>query len=296
MKNLFVLLSFALTLSACAKPPQYQDIYDFGVLGLFTQSLKNSFGDEGAIESSYANINGETVSFYDPSSTGAMWRKNLTTGQKNGVLIDARFSYVFEHNGVLYVYFTRREREIFRRESFDGGMTWSSDTLVIAEDADPTSTWHQVWNPAVAVDTNGVWHLLLEASDNAPNQRNVALVYATSNDGVNWTRNPTPVIQGGGNPYLVVTSHGLLAVHGLVYRPNEKFGIEWHTTASTFDGTTWTTHEDKFDVGLRGVHICDPHLIEMNGKLMMSVSVDQRFNTFMTANETLDSFHAKLLE
>jgi hypothetical protein len=136
----------------------------------------------------------------------------------------------------------------------------------------------QVWNVGVAVDNAGVWHLLVECADmKGAIQGGVGLAYSyTTPNGDNFdfdtNKTASHVIPHGGNPDLkYVEGKGLLSIHGYA-----ATGI-WETKASTFDGTTWTLHED-FYIGTPGIHVCDPSLIEMaDGRTLLSVSFDQNF-------------------
>ncbi len=85
-------------------------------------------------------------------------------------------------------------------------------------------------------------------------------------------------------------------IHGQSGDPAEGFGAEWYVTASTFDGATWSTHKDRFTLGTPGVHVCDPHAIEIGGRLLMTVSVDQNTIYKTEAPETFASLFDRLTQ
>lgn len=96
------------------------------------------------------------------------------------------------------------------------------------------------------------------------------------------------MIPHGGNPELKFSSEDtLLVIHGQANDPYEDYGVEWYTTATTFDGTTWTTHKDKFLISTPKVMVCDPHIIETPNGMVMSISMDQRYIYMLQSPNTL---------
>lgn len=288
MNNLKIILLMlaaiaALHLTACAKTNRQPDLVFAGEANQFRQTEKRAFGGEAAIENSFVFIAGVLHAFYDPDATGAMKRKNMATNATETVLPNgARFSYVMENEGEL-LNFVTIDGDIYRSRSTDGGLTWVDQIKVVEAE-------RVQWNPGVARDSLGGWHMLVESSETGLGafQGDVGCYYFTSADGVQWQARGR-VIERCGNPYLVFTSRGLLVIHG-------DLRDVWSTTATTFDGTTWTTHREKFDVGSPGVHVCDPHAIEVEGKILLSVSVDQNSITLTEASETFEELHERLMQ
>lgn len=280
MKKLLILT--ALFLSACSKPAK-PDLNFTGSENRFAQTEKRAFGGEAAIENSFVKIAGELFAFYDPDATGAMKRKNMKTNETQTVLSNgARFSYVMENDQEL-LNFVTIEGDIYRSRSTDGGLTWVDRIKVVEAE-------RVQWNPGVARDSLGGWHMLIESSETGTGafQGDVGCYYFTSDNGIEWQAQGR-VIDRCGNPYLVFTSRGLLVIHG-------DLRDVWSATASTFDGATWTTHREKFGIGSPGVHVCDPHAIEVDGKILLSVSVDQNSITLSESNETFEQLHERLVQ
>jgi len=282
MKTGLMVLAVALLSGACAKKAG-PDIQFYGSQNKFVQTEKGAFGGEPAIENSFVMVDGVMTSFFDPNALGMMKRRNMVTLETKLVLgSNARFSYVIEHAGQL-LNFVTIGNSIHRMTSTDGGLTWSQAVQILP------GTMTQ-WNPGVVVDASGKWHMLVEADETGlPNQGGVACYYYTSNDGDTWVSHGK-VIEKCGNPYLAATSRGIVVIHG------DIAGGFWQTTASTLTGTTWATHREKFVIGTPGVHVCDPHAIETNGKIILSVSVDQNSITMTEATDTFESLHERLLQ
>lgn len=289
MKNLKIILIMlaaiaALHLTACAKTNRQPDLVFSGSANQFRQTEKRAFGGEAAIENSFVFISNVLFAFYDPDATGAMKRKNMQTNATETVLPNgARFSYVMANEGEL-LNFVTIEGDIYRSRSTDGGLTWVDQIKVLEAE-------RVQWNPGVAKDALGNWHMLVESSETGvgPAQGDVGCYYFTSADGVQWQARGR-VIERCGNPFLTATSRGLLVFYG------DLTGDYWTTSVATFDGTTWQTHRNKFDIGSPNVHVCDPHAIEIEGKILLSVSVDQNSITLTEASETFEELHERLVE
>lgn len=280
MKNWAIGTLFLAT-AACSKPSA-PDLAFTGSENRFATTEKRAWGGIEAIENSFVVSGGKLLAFFDPAATGEMLKRDMATGETKSVMPgSARFSYVIDHQGELLNFVTIDGR-INRLRSTDHGDTWTDLTEI-------QSAPMVQWNPGVVVDAGGTWHMLIEASETGtgPFQGNVACYYYTSADGNSWASHGR-VIEKCGNPYLVATTRGLLVIHG-----DLEPGV-WQTTASTFDGSTWETHRDKFLIGSPGVHVCDPHAIETNGKIILSVSVDQNSITLTEAADSFESLHQRL--
>ena len=75
--------------------------------------------------------------------------------------------------------------------------------------------------------------------------------------------------------------------------PNENFGNEWYVTAATFDlNTNTVTEHNSFQIGTRGIHVCDPHLVELpDGRTLLSVSFDQVSTYLAYTNQTISDLY-----
>jgi hypothetical protein len=280
VKNIFIAASILLC-AACAKPSA-PDLLFSGSENRFSTTEKRAWGGIEAIENSFVISGGELMAFFDPAATGEMRKRSMASGQTRSVLPgNARFSYVIAEMGELHNFVTISGR-IHRMRSSDHGETWSDPIEIQAAPM-------VQWNPGVVKDGNGLWHMLIEASETGvgPLQGNVGCYYYTSADGDAWISHGR-VIDKCGNPWLAATSRGLLVIHG-----DLKPGY-WQTTASTFDGSTWETHRDKWLIHSPGVHVCDPHAIEIDGRIILSVSVDQNSITLTEAADGLESLHQRL--
>lgn len=283
LKTILLMLAAILAihaLSACSTP-SHPSVKSSGLASSFVETEKKAFGGEAAIENSFVFVAGELFAFFDPDATGKMKRRRMSDGFTTTVLeSDARFSYVMENEDHL-LNFVTIGGHIFRSQSFDGGLTWINQIKVVEANM-------VQWNPGVVKDLSGNWHMLIEADETGlPAQGGVACYYFTSADGLTWTPQGK-VIEACGNPYLAATQNGLLVIHG-----DLSSGV-WVTTASTFKNGVWTKHLDRFSIYSPNVHVCDPHAIEKDGKILLSVSVDQNSIALMSSNESMSDLFERL--
>lgn len=273
--------------------------YKLDSVGGFNQlSLESAYDGTYTIENSLVEMNGKIIAFFDPLTDGSLWTSDLGAngrefGKMRKLMDDARFSYVMKHNGTLYNFVTRN-KTIYLLTSIDGEI-WSNQGAVLTPSTDRNSKYFNIWNVGVAVDDQGLWHMLIESSDATENQMDVGLTYSTSamvNGRLNFdpARSATHVIPHGGNPFLkYISGRGLLVMHGQSNDP----GV-WFTTASTYQGGVWSTHKDRMRIGLTNVAVCDPHAVEVNGKILLSVSVGQDSIYFLDSNDNFESLYLKL--
>ncbi|MCP3684523.1 MAG: hypothetical protein GY861_17800 [bacterium] len=275
------LLLIAMLITACSKdrPMATQT----GVAESFKVLEKSFYNGIFAVENSYVYHNDNLVSLYDLNASGEMTLVNVGDDLKSyaneqSVLKQgARFSYVFEHDGI-YKNFVTRASKIHLLTSTDL-VNWNEEGIVLDNDANRNSYRHQQWNAAVTYDQTGKAHMLLESGSSVGNQADVRLVYFTAPSGTNNFTEELTVehVQGGGNAWIQhIPGKGLLSVHGSVHGENGEF---WRIRASILpDGEAqWITAPiNAFDIVLPGIHIADPHLIETkDGKILMSLSYDQ---------------------
>lgn len=243
----------------------------------FEQIQFRAMDGAAVIENSFVEIKGEIIAFFDSKADGEMLKASNKNGYRDRreVLRDARFSYVTKIEDRLFVFVTR-SNDIFRLESFDDGETWQDEILILKAE-------RLQWNVAVEIDKNGLWHMLVETGDE-PSQADVRCDYYTSADGLTWMKE-TASIDRCGNPYLKETSHGILAMYG-------KLENVWHVTTSILENDgTW--RETGHRIEASGIHVCDPHAIEVDGKILLSVSYDQNSIVFLRSDLDFDSFFKK---
>lgn len=302
-------ISVALVSISCASVKDI-NLEFYGNANNFFQSEKKAYLGHTLAETSLVRMGSDIITFFSDSGRGEyMARANLgVTGYEwsdSRVVVEngSRFTYVFKHGDILYNASTRVDG-VYLMSSSDGE-EWAELGRILSKSDDPNSKRFNLWNPAIAVDHTGTWHLLVEAADYR-NQNAVGLIYATtvvpttpSYGSINFdsTVSNDFVIEGGGNPWVThIKGKGLLVIHGYIWKPIEPFTNHWYTTASTFDGVHWTTHADKFRIGVYNIHVCDPHAIEVNGDIILNVGVDQAFIYKTHArNETFESLWIKLL-
>lgn len=299
--RLIILLSMLSLGCSCAPAPK--GLQFEGAAQSFSVVEKNPFQGKPVVEASLLNMGGEVVAFYDLGWSGSMHRASLgsqATDFRGGELVsaEARFQYTLEHDGKLYT-FALSYGDVYLTESTDGGLTWNpanGDEPVLTHSPDPASIYHQLWNVGVAIDDQGVWHLLVESADALPEQRSVGLAYSTAQmvDGrieFNTNRSATHVVRGGGNPWLTfIPGRGLLSIHGQVHTPEAGYGAEWYVTASILKDGAWISDRSKFRIGTPGIHVCDPHVVRTpDGSLLMSVSFDQGSTSLVKSDASLAS-------
>jgi hypothetical protein len=277
---------FALSLVlGCSKSPDQRPLSFSGVATQYGELQNPVYDNVAKSETSLNLINGRVVMFfdiYDPSiSYNNLGRVDFFNGGVQTVMRNMTFEYTMSANGALYN-FAQLGADLFLWKSVDDGFTWTKingGQPVVTHSVDPTSPWYTLWNPAVDVDENGTWHLLLECATNAgtPDQNGVGLCYSTATmtgDSISFDAGKiaAQVIPGGGNPYIkAIPGKGLLVIHGQL--PPGGF---WYVGATTFSGGTWKRHDDKFQIGRANTHVCDPHAIDLpGGGSLITMSFDQ---------------------
>lgn len=312
MRTLKVLVSHLLivTLAGCSCSKEnrkdYGKLSTHGIAKTFDSGVV-AFNRNYVIEASVVNINDTLLAFVDTEALGNLDAVSLDNDGKavsipSRVATSMRFSYVLEHQGKLYSFYWR-PGGIYLSVS-DDGISWrqlNNALPVLSTSNDETSIYNQIWNVGVAVDSSGVWHLLAETSDSTPGQLAVGCAYSTATltgETINFdlSRSATHVISHCGNPWVKATDGGLFVIHGQAGDPVGDFGAEWYVTASTFDGATWKTHKDNFLIGQPGIHVCDPHLVDLpGGGSMLTVSVDQEVTFSMQSLQSSDEIFADMI-
>lgn len=293
--TIFAVTLFSFILCACHKPmATSKTAYELSFserAAIFTESHALEFNSQGAIENSLVRLGDQVLAFFDPNMNGDFFRASLGTDGKHfskqeAISSGIRFPYTLAVGTVLYN-FCLQNQDIYAYKSIDSGFTWkiiNNGNPVLSHESSPNSIYNQIWNVGVAIDDQGLWHMLVECSIAGNDPAKVGLAYTTAiMDGDTISFDPSKtnqqVIQRAGNPFLTyIKGQGLLALHGVTADPTVEYGDEWFVTASThaINSTKWIEHKDTFRIGKPGVHVCDPHLVELpSGGLMLTVSVNQ---------------------
>jgi len=271
--KLIILASIAL-ITACSTT-SFRQVSRFTATGIKIELEKKL--DAGiAVEVAYFKHAGQTYFAYDPEINGKVKIRNHQTKQEISTLpFHARFFYFLSHNGLVYCFYEEGAK-IWYRTSPDV-ITWSSPIKAISRDMNPASIYHQMWNPAVQVDQNGVFHMLVETSDSTPNQLAVGLSHltATEQGGVinfDMSKKVTHDIRGAGNAELKIYPDQIVAIHGQLFDKNDDY---WYIAFSVFKNGTWHELRDRVFINTPTIHVADPALYEDNGKTYLAVSYDQ---------------------
>ncbi len=312
IKNSVTLLLIGL-LTACGKesPVNKQAVFTLSLHGsatTFYEKTNPAFNAGAIVENSMVSFQNQIFAFYDEGANGNFTSAELGNSGQNFfnqkiLNLDRRFSYVLNYQETLYNFFYKAN-SIYLEKSTDG-LNWqliNNGLPVLNSEPDPNSIYYNVWNVAVTVDEMGVWHLFVECAD-IRNNTYAGLAYSTAvmvGDQIDFNPNKssTFLIQQAGNPYVTnVPGKGLLIVYGQIFLPNENFDYEWYVSAATFNlNTNTVTEHNEFQVGVRGIHVADPHLVELpNGKILLSLSVNQNSTYFAYSDQSMSEFYDLLL-
>lgn len=241
---------------------------------------------ENAVETSIVLQNNSPIHLVDLGMNA-----NLSIGTNNGNLVtldsDARFSYVFQHGNINYMFLNRGGSIfLFKASDLYSWVIMNGGQAVLSPEEN--SNYKNIWNVGAAIDDNGVWHLLIESS-HAGNEV-AGLTYATASlngDYISFqnSKSANYVIPQAGNAWLgFVPGKGLVTVYGSI----TASGI-WEIRAAVNENGTWVVN-DTFLVGENGMHICDPHVLETSSGLLLAFSYDQKYIYELKAPLTLEQF------
>ena len=203
-------------------------------------------------------------------------------------------SYVFQH-GSTYYYLFHANDSIYLSRSSDL-ITWvpmNNGNPVMTQE--PGTIYGVIWNPSVAIDSNGVWHMLVECETNGDNAH-AGLGYATATlngDLISFDTNRTSdyVIRNAGNSWLTfVPNRGMLIVYGKISAPIGSLGEEWYVTAATMENGVFQENSNLV-IGAPGIHVADPHIVETSSGLIMALSYDQHSVYEMRSSQTMEQFY-----
>jgi hypothetical protein len=280
-KSTIILMISLLSLCCSKRPTQYRDTRYYGPVLIqgsdFVLTATPLY--TSTVETSMVTQNDEPI--YLPSFVPLSG--NIAIDRLDGTVpltVDSgiQHAYVLQHDGVYYNFY-KANNGIKVKLSHDliEWVEMNDGALVLTEDRN--TDWRYTWNPGVAVDDQGVWHLLVECARNA-DQSDVGLCYATSKleDGsLNFDANKvqSKVIDGSGNAWVgFVPGKGVFTIYGKVNTPTQSYGNEWYISGAVLKNGVWIENE-KFHIGFPGIHICDPHLLETEDGTTMLISYDQ---------------------
>ena len=281
---LFILLSIFLV--NCSSKDQVKFIRNI--------TMTNDFKDEssiiyGAVESSIVINNNKLTYLFDYGMNGNL--SILDNGYIEQLLNNARFSYIFKNNDTYYMFYTINN-SIFLSKSYDLEFWIKINNGKPVLNSKENSNYKNIWNVGVTIDNNNVWHLLVEAS--ADGNENAGLIYSYAeleNDNIDFNKNINNnfIIEKAGNPWVqYIDGKGLLTVYGKMNNGT------WEVRAAIFSNGAWKESEN-FYVGAKDIAICDPHLIEFENKIYMTVSYDQVEVRQIVADKTLSQLFDEIL-
>lgn len=248
---------------------------------------------KNAVESSVVSYNGSLVYLSDIGID-----KTVSVGTAESMSVfdyGLNRSYVFEHNGIYYYAYNSTGDKIYLKKSTDL-VNWQ-----MMNSGNPIMTTHVgeiyggIWNPSIAIDDNGLWHMLVECETNGDNSI-AGLGYATATlngDMINFdlNRSPNYVIERAGNSWLTfVPGRGMLVVYGKISSPIGDIGNEWYITAATMENGVFQENPN-FIIGAPGIHVADPHVVETQGGLVMTLSYDQYSVYELRSGQTMEQLY-----
>jgi hypothetical protein len=232
-----------------------------------------------ACESSLVLYRNIPYCLYDNRFSGSLWSSKIDIGtwelidQTKLHDSDMRFSYVYhDDKSGKYSAIVTRNNDLYIGYGSTPYDEYKNFTPLLYHNPDPRSYRYQQWNAAASGD-----YLAVECADECEGQENVRIALYKS-DGITYNESGIGDIVGGGNPWMLYLSgRGLLMVYGAVHGDN---GAYWRVRAAVLpDGNNeWIIASmSKFDISESGVHICDPHLLQLaNGQMVLTVSYNQK--------------------
>jgi len=299
------------------------DLVYYGIAATSTIFGTNP-ANSNVVENSILSENGKLINFYDEGYNGTFtignsypsdYYKSITDKQICNVKI--RFPYTLKYEGKYYTFGWRYVNNVVEPSniylwSSSDGILWVQENdglAVLSVSTDPNSIWYFIWNVAVVVDDNNVFHLVAECAPNGTNQMGVGLGYSSAkleNGKIDFNQNKTNthIIKNGGNPYIYYskTEKTFLVIHGMIYAGMKSLSSDYWWIAASYqdkENNTWITNPNKFSFGKNGIHVCDPHaaVVEINKKyyarLIFSYNQNHIYSIFF--ENDLDSLLTSLM-
>jgi hypothetical protein len=244
-------------------------------------------GNSSSMFKSYYSVYSENASKSNQTFIALAYSMDSISWEKHPIPVISRSledPYVIKHEGVFHLFAEDKLdlpfRNIRKYHSFDG-INWNDDGDILDVEVGGTpSGWESqdVSSPVVWIESD-LWHMLYEGRGNGGGK----IGHATSNDGVNWTRNPSNPIFGNGTfdswDDLEVVPDDLIVVNGTYYfiyhgysnltKPHWKVGI-----AKSEDLDAWAR---VYDEPLADVNTL--MVIEHNDKYLFYFTGDKKDNS-----------------
>jgi len=227
------------------------------------------------VEQSDFNYGGEYISWYRSNTSGnqAVGFENSTDGitwnpDSGNPIISSTALYVYVvQDGDCFYLFKNTDSNgygsiyLYNVTDHTNPVIMNGGNPVYTRSSTTTDWDWRIFNPGVSIDSDGVWHMLLEGQSNAGVFR---LGYAYSNlTEMNWSkhRSSSYVINTAGNPYLkyVPDRNALLALYG------DISGSYWKVISSCANlsddlslSASWYSSLN-FEIAHSGIHTADPH-------------------------------------
>lgn len=292
MKKIILVL---LALTACAEnktqiqiqtPAEPQEKAESLEIKNFSFIQNDSVLLTNVVEANAVEYNNSLVYLFDFGMNG-----NLSIGTSNddrqSIGDDYRFAYIMKYQNY-YLNFYNVGGSVMLSKSYDL-KSWqliNNGQPVLSQTAD--TIYNAIWNVGVTVDDNGVFHLLAETSSAGNDTAGLAYSTATmTGDLISFdpNRSSTHVIDLAGNPWLeFVPGRGLVIVYGKL----TDNGL-WYVSAATMKNGIFK-ESPNMTIGSQGIHVCDPHVISINGNLVLVVSYDQNKVYELRSKQTMTQF------
>lgn len=291
MKILAFILILA-ALSSCSKSKSFRpanikiDGFDFVV----SKSENPLFFS--TVESSIVNYNNQTTYLIDFGMNG-----DLSVGTNKSDMVSVskndRFAYVFQKDGFYYKLHTASNNVyLMKSQDLKSWSLMNNGQPVLSQQSG--TIYNSIWNVGVDIDSQGVWHLLAEVS--ATGNENACLAYSTASlngDSINFDLNKsmTCSVSKAGNDWVgYVEGKGIISVYGKM----DEQGF-WFIKMAVLVSGVWIENE-SIEIGEAGVHICDPHVLQTENGLILTLSYDQEYIYKLESKKTLeDLFNAALM-
>lgn len=268
-----IMIVSLLALSSCSTGSFENPNANIYVNGVdFKESVGNPLF-RSTVESSMVTYNNQTTYLIDFGMIGDL---SVGTSKSDMVSVskDDRFAYVFQKGQVYYKLHTVNSNIYLTKSSDLKVWTKLNNGQPVLRQQSGT-IYNTIWNVGVDIDDNGVWHLLAEVS--ATGNENACLAYSTATlngDLINFDLNKSmncSILKAGNAWVGFVPGKGLVSVYGKMDEQNV-----WFIKMAVFVNGIWVEN-NSIEIGERGIHICDPHVLQTQNGLILTLSYDQKY-------------------
>lgn len=207
-----------------------------------------------------------------------------------GKIDNARFPYLYKSNdGIILL--SAVDYDIYLREYsrfsyiLDGQNILDSKTL-----NGDSNGYKYMWNAGICEIEDG--YMMLIESGNKEGQEDVKPTTWISEDlDFSGDEKKNATIEKGGNPWIVnLGSNRILAFHGVI--SDDGF---WKINASIYRNGYWHTAPDEvFCVKESNIHVCDPSILVLGNKTVLSFYYNQRYTLIYDSEILLDEIYDNL--